>query len=293
MGRRLATTLLLLAGCKAELMSNGADAGSSQDSGSNNIVFLDAGIDAPVVLGPWGTPTLVTGASSDMLTEEDSTLSSDKLELYFKRIDADAQLYVMKRTTATDAFGAPAALTILNSAMDEESPRLSQDNLTLYFGRSGDIYKSIRTSTSSPWQAPTAVTELNTAAYEKWAHVCPNGYVMVSRAVANNGQNLFDGTITTNANNPVTVFNTAQNEQGTLLSQDCLHVWFQSNRDGTFDIFEASRTTPTGAWTNPTKMTDFNTTTSGEEDPWISTDGRVFVYASNALGTKDLYISTR
>lgn len=293
MGRRLVATLLLLAGCKAELMSSTDDAGSSQDSGSNNLVFLDAGIDAPVVLGPWGTPALVAGASTNGVTEDDCTLSSDKLELYFKRVDADAQLYVMKRATATDTFGTPTALTILNSAMDEESPRLSQDNLTLYFGRSGDIYKSIRTSTASPWQAPTAVAELNTAAYEKWAHVCPSGYAMVSRAVTNNGQNLFDGTITTNANNPVTVFNTAQNEQGTLLSADCLHVWFQSDRDGSFDIFEASRTTPTGAWTNPTKLTDFNTTTFAEEDPWVSTDGRVFVYASNALGSKDLYISTR
>jgi Tol biopolymer transport system component len=177
--------------------------------------------------------------------------------------------------------------------MNEESPRLSSNDLTLYFGRSGDIYKSIRTTTSSPWQAATPVNELNTGAYEKWADVCSTGYAIVSREVASNGQNLFEGTITTNANTALTVFNTANNEQGTLLSADCLHIYFQSDRDGNFDIFEASRTTTGTAWSNPTKLNDFNTATFGEEDPWTSTDGRVFVYASNALGTKDLYISTR
>jgi hypothetical protein len=58
-------------------------------------------------------------------------------------------------------------------------------------------------------------------------------------------------------------------------------------------MFEATRTSPTGAWSDPTKLPDFNTTTSSEEDPWVSTDQRVFVYASNASGIKDLYISTR
>lgn len=274
-------------------MNDPSDANTSQGSDGGGL-FLDAAIDAPVVLGAWGTPALITGASDDTLTEDDVTLSSDKLELYFKRVDAaDPQLYVMRRATPTAAFGTPEPVAILNSGMDEESPRLSSDNLTLYFGRSGDIYKSIRTSTTAPWQAPTAVSQLNTGDYEKWAHVCSTGYAIVSRAVANNGQNLFEGTITTTANTALTAFNTADNEQGTLLSADCLHLYFQSDRDGNFDIFEAERSSLGAAWSMPTKMNDFNTATFGEEDPWTSTDGRVFVYASNALGTKDLYISTR
>jgi hypothetical protein len=200
----------------------------------------------------------------------------------------------MTRATPTSAWSAPAAIGVLNSTAQEESPRLSPDDLTLYFGRSGDIYKSTRTAVGQPWGAPTTVPTLNTGNYEKWADVCSNGYVIVSRDGAGNGQDLYEGTITGGATTPITAFNTSGAEQGTLLSADCLHVYFQSNRDNNqFDLFEASRTSVTAAWSNPTKMVDFNTTTSSEEDPWVSTDQRVFVFASNANGNKDLYISTR
>jgi Tol biopolymer transport system component len=186
------------------------------------------------------------------------------------------------------------ALAVLNTTATEESPRLSQDDLTLYFGREGDIYKTTRTAVGSPWTAPVAVTSLNTAAYEKWAAVCSNGYAIVSRAVTNAGQDLFEGNVTSGANTPLTQLNSTSQEQGTFLTSDCLRLYFQSNRDNAqFDIYMASRVTMTSAWSNATKLTDFNTATSSEEDPWISADQRTFVFASNSSGNKDLYISTR
>src|SRR5436190_12915418 len=110
--RRFAAALLLLAACKAELSTDNdlvADADTSQPDAK---VFLDAAIDAPPVLGAWGTATLVPGASDDTLQEDDATLSSNKLELYFKRVDAgDANLYMMTRATATSTtWTAPAPI---------------------------------------------------------------------------------------------------------------------------------------------------------------------------------------
>jgi hypothetical protein len=293
MGRRwVVAGLLLASACKAELSDNAAlDANNSQRDGS-----ADAPIDTPAVLGAWGMAMPVPGASDATLAEDDCSLSSNKLELYFKRTDGGTNnnLYMMTRASLTDAWGSPMGIGVLNSTTQEESPRLSPDDLTLYFGRDGDIYKSTRTAVGQPWSAASPVTPLNTLDYEKWAHVCSNGYVIVSRQTPTNAQDLFEGTLTAGAPTPLTTFNTATNEQGTLLSPDCLHVYFQSNRDNDqFDMFEATRTSPTGAWSDPTKLPDFNTTTSSEEDPWVSTDQRVFVYASNASGIKDLYISTR
>ena len=286
---------MLLAACKAELTDNpAADANNSQpDTGGG---FLDAGIDAQMVLGAWGTPALVPGASDDALTEDDSTLSSTKLEIYFKRNDAgDNNLYMMTRATVAATWSTPpTALTILNTNVGEESPRLSPDDKTMYFGRNGQIYKSTRTAIGQPWGAATEVAALNTTAYEKWADVCDNGYAIVSRMTTNNDQDLFEGTVSGGATTAITAFNTAGAEQGTLLSADCLHLYFQSNRDNAqFDLFEASRSLPTALWSNPTKMLDFNTATSSEEDPWVSTDQRVFVFTSNVNGTKDVFISTR
>lgn len=298
MGRWVAAALLLLApACKAELSDNlaSSDASNSQPDDSGMNVLTDGGVDAPVMLGAWGVPTAIPGASS-ALGEDDCTLSSNKLELYFKRTDSggDNNLYMMTRASTTAAWNAPAAIGVLNSTAQEESPRLSSNDLTLYFGRGGDIYRSTRTAVGQPWTAPTPVSTLNTGDYEKWADVCSDGYVIVSRDGAGNGQDLYAGTLAAGATQALTVFNTGAAEQGTLLSADCLHLYFQSNRDNDqFDLFEASRTSTTAAWSNPTKLSVFNTATSSEEDPWVSTDQRVFVFASNANGNKDLFISTR
>lgn len=173
---------------------------------------------------------------------------------------------------------------------------MSADDKTLYFGRGGDIYMSTRNAVGDPWGAASAVAALNTGGgYEKWAHVCPNGYAIVSRDTGGgNGQDLYEGTITAGAPTAITTLNTGDTEQGTFLSNDCLHVYFQSNRDNDqFDLFEATRATASSAWPAPTKLTDFNTAVAGEEDPWVSSDGTVFVYASDASGDKDLYISIR
>jgi hypothetical protein len=297
MDSRLVLGLMLLGACDARLSggltSDGGDDNGSSD-GSNNNAGSDGGTDGQTMLGPWGTPTKVPGASS-AADEDDATLSSSRLELYFKRNDSGNQnLYVMTRPSQADDFGLPVALTVLNSSVDEESPRLSQDDLTLYFGRGGDIYKSTRTVIGGAWGAATAVTALNTSTqYEKWAAVCSNGYAMVSRSVSNEGQNLFEGTISGGANTAVTQLNSTSGEQGTFLSNDCLRVYFQSNRDGQFNIYVATRVTMTTAWSNPTALPDFNTNTFSEEDPWISADQRTFVFSSNSAGNKDVYISTR
>lgn len=290
---RLACGLLLLGACKAELADALTDGGAQPTDGDTNPTG-DGSDDAQIPLGPWGTPQKIPGGDSG-LSEDDVFLSSSRLELYFKRSDGDgANLYVMTRATPTSPWGAPAALTTLNTDGDEESPRLTQDGLTIYFGRDGDIFTSTRTAVDQPWGAASPATVFNTGAYEKWAVVCSSGYAMVSRAVSNRGQDLYEGDITTGANNAVGQLNSTDNEQGTFLTNDCLRVYFQSDRSNDqFDIYMASRVTMTAAWSNPTVLTDFNTALSDEEDPGISADQRTFVFASNASGNKDLYISTR
>ncbi len=295
MGRRwVIAGLCLASACKAELSPNAAaDAEISQTDAK---VFLDAAIDGPPVLGAWGMAMAVPGASDTTLAEDDCTLSSNKLELYFKRTDGGTNnnLYMLTRASVTDAWSGLTPISVLNNTTQEESPRLSPDDLTLYFGRDGDIYKSTRTAVGQPWSAASPVTPLNTASYEKWAHVCSNGTAIVSRSTAANSQDLFEGTVTNGATTALDELNSVAAEQGTLLSPDCTHIYFQSNRDNAqFDMFEASRAIPMGTWGMPMKLADFNTTASSEEDPWESADRRVFVFASDAGGTKDLYMATR
>jgi hypothetical protein len=292
MARRFATALLTLVACKAELAGAPADAGADD---ANMQLLADTMEADAESLGPWGTPQPVPGASDPTLVEDDCTLSSNALELYFKRNDSgDNNLYIMTRATTADPWSDPLALATLNTTTaNEESPRLSSDDLALYFGSGGDIYKSTRGQFGDPWGAPAPVTALNTTAYEKWAAVCPGGYAVVSRAVTGDGQDLFEGTETGGADVPLDALNSTVAEQGSFITADCLHMYFQSNRDGDLDIFDTIRAAATDAWPAPTKLADFNATTTGEEDPWISADERIFAYASNAGGTKDVYLVTR
>jgi Tol biopolymer transport system component len=289
--RRLALGLIVACGCNAKISDAPVDGSNGRPDTSN-------AIDAPpdtAVLGAWGAPQPVPGAADPALNEDDETLSSTTTEFYFSIVIAGAKdLYVMTRASPTSPWGPKTALTQFNTTGQEESPRLSPDDLTLYFGRDGDIFMATRTAVGQPWGAATAVGQnVNTANYEKWLAVCSGGYFMVSRNGGGQGQDLYEGTLGGPAATVVTSLNSASNEISTFLSADCLTVYFASNRGATTDLYMATRPTATSAWGSAIVMTDFNTATFGEEDPWISTDQRTFSFASDAGGTKDLYISTR
>jgi hypothetical protein len=152
-----------------------ADAGAlSMDAGSPP---LDAGapdggpVD-PATLGPFGPPTEVQELSSAGL-EDDPTLTSDMLEIYFEREPADggtSDLYVATRVRVLDPFDPPVPLAALNSSARDSAPEISGDGLTLYFSsaRGGtndldglDVYVSTRADRAAPWSPPQRVAELS------------------------------------------------------------------------------------------------------------------------------------
>ncbi|HEY5949488.1 MAG TPA: hypothetical protein VIV40_28535, partial [Kofleriaceae bacterium] len=99
MDGRFVLGLLLLGACKAEIADGPPDGGKQPDGG--NPKSPDAAGDGQSPLGPWGTPTKVPGADT-AAEEDDATLSSTRLELYFKRLDTDnTNLYEMTRATPT------------------------------------------------------------------------------------------------------------------------------------------------------------------------------------------------
>jgi len=304
MGRSLAM-LALLCACNARL---GEMSGNTShldawdaigDASTDGRGDATAGKDA-VVLGAWGTPTPIPGASTATNGEDDDTLSANTLDLIFAFQPAGAatkSLYEMTRATTTAAWTTPVQLTTIDIGMSEESPRLSLDDLTLYFGIDGDIYQSTRATIGGAFSAPTKVTAISTTAYEKWMAICAGNVVMVSRANGANEQDLFEGTLTGGATTADTVLNSASNEISTYLSPDCLTVYFSSDRSGQSQLYTSTRATINDAWTTPTLApTPFSPADgSDNEDAWISSDLRTFVFAGirGAATTKDLYISTR
>ncbi len=249
-----------------------------------------------IPLGPWSTPAPVPGASTATLNEDDPTLSSTATEMYFAVVGGagDKQLYMMTRASTSDPWITPATKmdATFNTATQQESPRLSPDDLTLYFGRNGDIYSATRGSVGGTWSTPQIVPTISTAAYEKWLAVCANNHFMVSRANGNNGQDLFEGDLGS-AGTAVASLNSGANEISTFLSPDCLTVYFSSNRSGQTQMYTSTRAAVTDAWPAPTEVDNFGAATDNE-DAWLSPDTRTFVFATVRGGTtKDIYISTR
>jgi Tol biopolymer transport system component len=290
----------LLAACNAHL-GDPTSHGRDPDAG-----MTDAAIgilpDGPATLGPWGTPTVVAGASSTANNEDDPTLSSDGLELYYAvQVPGNPKdLYVMTRASTTVAFGAPTALAGFNTlAGSEESPRLAYDDLAIYFGRDGDIFKATRATKASPWGPASLVTGVSTAMYEKWLAVCGDGsHIMLSRDIGTPmapNPELFEGTFADGAATQVTVLSSAASEISTFLAKDCLTVMFASNRSGAVQLYISKRTALASPWSAPALLGAPFDTGADNEDPSYTPDDHIFAFAGihAPATTKDVYLSTR
>ena len=286
------------AGCGVRL--DGADQPFPDGSTPNgpDARTVDAPPDGPPVLGPWGTPTLVAGASG-LGGEDDGTLSSSTNEMIFAIADPAANntkdLFSMSRPSPTGAWTAPVKLPFNVTGVSDETPRFSPDDLTLYFasGRAGglgglDIYRVTRSAVGSAWGTPQPVSGVSTANTDKWFVPCPvNGTYMVS---VNN--DIGQGTL----GSPPTVcpeLSSIEAETGPFLSPDCKTIYFASVRSGTNKIYRATRPSLSAQFSTPELVTDFNLLGGAQEDPWLSTDLKTFVFVSDKSGTKDVYISTR
>lgn len=293
--------LVLLCACKAEI--GGTPNPADPDASMN--VQLDAAPDAVGTFGPWAAPMKVPGASSAGANEDDATLSNSKLELVFSLsdplIDAGRKhLYIMSRSSPTaTTWSAPMRLPFNLDGTADETPRFSADDRSLYFasGRAGgagglDIWMVSRPAIGMAWGTPMLVN-VNSAATDKWCAPCSGRYMMISQRSPSTSEDIYEGAMGAAPTRNVEL-SSAQGETGAFLTADCLTAYFASTRSGTNRIYKATRTSPTGTWNPPTVVDDFLASIGGaQEDPWISEDGKTFVFSVSINNNKDVYITTR
>jgi len=289
-GRTALPLVLAWVGCKAQV-----DGGNTTIDGSVDDV-IDPADDASV-LGAWGTPAPVGGASDPALQEDDGTLTYDGLEIVFARQNAAdnnrKDLYWASRMTPQGNFGMPVLLELSAVGSSEETPRFSDDDKTLYFASNLagnlDIYSITRPATGLPFTGTgQPMPGLASASVEKWFTPCDGGRYLVIL-----GPDIAEGTLP----NPPTVvapLSSAESETGTFLTKDCRTTYFASTSGGTNAIYTSTRGAPTDPWPAPTPVADFAALGGAQSDPWISRDQRTFVLVSNASNNQnDVYISTR
>ncbi len=124
---------------------------------------------------PWSEPRNLGPAINSEIYQGDPCLSADGLTLYFvagnpkKAVQTD--IYVTTRHTKNDPWGPAEKLDgPVNSSDYEGAPRISADDLTLFFGRGirADVYVSRRTTPSDPWGSPVPFEPLNSDLVERY-----------------------------------------------------------------------------------------------------------------------------
>jgi hypothetical protein len=287
-----APALALLCACGATITTEQG----VPDGGGDDDAALEP--DA-LVLGAWGPPAAITTAADAVANEDDGTLSYSGLELIYAKANAtDKDLFYASRLALTDPFGPGTLLPFSATGTAEETPRFAADDLTLFFAKTNganslDIYKVTRpTPGSTQWSLPPVlVAGVNSTAVEKWFMPCGG-----TRYLVNVGGDIAEGTLGGGAPVVDPNLSSAQTETGNFLTQDCLHVYFASTRPpgtGVNRLYTSSRMTISDPWSMPVVIADFAALGGNQEDPFLATDERTFVFVSNVGGTKDVYISVR
>jgi hypothetical protein len=158
-------------------------------------------------------------------------------------------------------FGALSAPIWEGARIDDQSPLLTGDGLSLFYGSTApggsgglDIWMVTRPSLSAPWGTPV---------------------------------------------NLGPTINSSANDGGPRLSPNGLSLYFVSNRAGgrgSYDIWIATRPTLSAPFGSPVNLGPAINSTADESDPHISADERTLVFTSSRLGgvgANETWMSTR
>jgi hypothetical protein len=150
---------------------------SSDRNGNNSELYVATRASTLAAFGPLG---LIAGSVNSTANEEGAHWSADGKTLYFDSTRGSSRdLY--SATVVGSAFGAPAALTTLNSGALDAVPVIGADELTIYFlstrapTTDGDIYVATRATKAAPFGNVQVVPNVNSAFSDAPAHVSADG----------------------------------------------------------------------------------------------------------------------
>jgi hypothetical protein len=287
--------------------------------GSVDSKSTDASVDSPGdgerdadvaqcdVTKSFGAPVLlpgVNGASHDRW----GAMSRDELTLYFSNIPAmgnDTNIYTAVRASTSDPFSSPTLLPGVNTTATEEHPSITDDGLTLVadsnaFGNLVDVAIASRSNTASSFGALAPVSGINTSGDEEDVSITGNGLELWFTSNRNGNNRIFRatrGSTSSTFGTPaeVTELTTAGSDGGPVVSADGLEIFYHSDRSGGssgLDIWHATRASATGTFGSPVRINELDSD-SPELVSWLSADRCRLLFASNRLGSYDIYIATR
>jgi Tol biopolymer transport system component len=193
---------------------------------------------------------------------------------------------------ANERFGAALQLYELSTVDTEDDPTVTDDLLDIYFNSyrsgAGDIWHASRASTAAAWSAPVNVAALSTSELDNTPRITGDGLAMYMSREPSTSREIYlteRGTRTADSwSTPslVAELNGAADDSEAVLTADRLSIYFSSTRDGTKDIFVATRASTVAAWGPAAPVAGINTS-AGEDSPYTR-DGLTLYFSSDRAG---------
>jgi Tol biopolymer transport system component len=206
---------------------------------------------------------LVPNLDADGSEEGTPFLSFDGLSLYFfstrlgPGVQGGRDIWLATRPTPEAAFAEPAVLPGVNGPELEHLPRLSRDELSILFVSSREspsgagatnLWLAQRQSRAVDFAAPVEVPGVNSNAREEGFSLSADGLTLffASDRVVEGQMDLFvatrpDAAASFGTPEPLAQLNSDSDELDPQLSPDGLELFFASSREGSFQLFRASR----------------------------------------------------
>lgn len=252
----------------------------------------------PTLTAAWGAPQNLTILNTDAV-ENFPALSADGKTMFYNSSGlggfGGADIFMTTRTNPNDDFGwtAPVNLgAVVNTADDEVGPGYFEDpangTAILYFtsnrpgGLGEDIYQSTRNADGA-FNIPTNVAVLNSSSLDRGIIVRRDGLEIFFTSDRDGGIGGRDIWVSTRAsvsaawNPPVNLagINSNGSDQSPSLSADGSILYFSSSRDGSPDIYTATRVS-----VNRTPTADFDGDARSDLSVFRPSDGTWHVLRS-------------
>lgn len=282
-----------------------ASAGGTDGAGSTGAAGGGGELSEPGAIPQPGEPVLLE-INPGAPCADDISLTDDLLEVVYDNDD-----YSMMTSRRSNLLGpwSPAALVpgVAQAGFDTGG-EISRDGLSLWWSswrpdrtNEFDLFFSTRPSRDAPWGPATSVDELNTLELEAFPTLTDDRLDLVFISLGPGlDRDLFSSTRASKDDPwgprvPLTSLNTEWGEHGPHLSADGLTLYFGSDRPGGAggrDLYEAHRDTRSAEFSPPQPMTELNSD-QNDEDPWVSSDGSVFVFARLTPGGDCVFLSVQ
>jgi Tol biopolymer transport system component len=304
--------LAAAAGCDAErtlAFANAGDGGGNPgDAGGPSDADASPGDGNPA--GTFGPAQIVPGLRSDTDEVQDPSLTFEETEIYFvSPTGGQNDIWVSRRTAATDPWGPSTLVTELSSPQNDEDPEVSVDGLTLYLtsdrgGGGRRIYVAQRRTRDTPWETPAPVTDLGSSALDEAPAVdrAQLYLVFASQRGAASDVHLFaatrpDASAVWQGAAELTALSSAWRDTDPAVFSDGRALVFASRRltqGKTSDLFQATRSDVSSPFASSlAPITELDTPDASEEDPWVSQNGRHIVFVSDRSGRSRIYEAWR